>query len=93
MTTKAHEIIAAIAAEYGPGFSNGISGILAHDDLPDVFNREHWNAWTFRPAHPAFDRAVELGLITTVEGGWQFTPLGLEAAQIVQAQLVDESLP
>ncbi len=72
-------VVAELAAEFGPGHTNGVVAILVHPDLPEHFGRELWTDWTFRPADGAFEWAHNRGLIAPwkLSGKWIFTPLGL----------------
>lgn len=72
----------------GPGFTSGVYGILLHDSLPDVFDKDCWGDWFFKPAPSAFDLAEEWGLIERRWGAgrWSFTPLGLALKSHLQQE-------
>jgi hypothetical protein len=83
-------LVEDLAAEFGPGYSNGVVCILVHPDLPEHFGRDEWAKWSFRPAEAAFAWAHKRGLIEPSEMSlkWTFTPLGLLASEYFRAASV-----
>jgi hypothetical protein len=88
----AEAVLAQIAAEYGPGVSNGVAAILAHDALPERFDKSAWEDWFFKPADAAFHKAHSLGLIDrSGRTRWTLTPLGRSAAAALRSRLTRSS--
>jgi hypothetical protein len=82
-------VIAKMAEQFGPGFSNGVYAILAHDNLPEHFDKSDWADWFFKPADAAFAWAHDAGLIVPwqLSSKWQFTSLGRDVAEHARAAL------
>lgn len=85
-------VVGKLNAQFGPGFSNGVSLILAHGDLPEHFGKECWADWQFKPADRAFEWAHDQGLIAPwkLSSKWKYTPLGLAVAAAVRTSLLSK---
>lgn len=93
MDVTVDQALRALNARFGPGFSNGVVGILAHRELPDVFGAEEWKDWTFKPAPAAFDYAHNAGFIVPHKLGskWEMTKFGKQVAAKIQHDLEKEA--
>jgi len=80
-------VMAKMEAGFGPGLSNGLVSLLAHDELPEVFGPSAWGKWMFKPAKGAFTLADEWGIIRRHHGGWTMTELGKQCAAHIQKEM------
>jgi hypothetical protein len=90
MIERAEEVLADLERRFGQGFSNGVYAILAHDGLPEQFDKRCWKDWFFKPADAAFDLAHNMGLIAPWKRSrkWTLTDLGKAASAEAQARFL-----